>query len=383
MSSLINATKLALVFLSAAGYYATWYILLNNGTTDYMAHIRDVGPRLLPGTKEPVRTVYTGIPAIDYQMTVLALFFWEIVDGSNPAGSLFCFHFATQIACGWGLVMIESLRHGNRWTLISFVGIWGIFVQNAAYAVIMPNWCIAYLSTSRMVSSKRVSDFLVDVPNLVGIAISVILGYVLPTILMSLPAPSIIDYDLKQWLMTFWQFFPVWVSVVQGIVPYLLPRFGGSSGAPNSHILRSMRIMYAGLLSTAGIGQAATMAIMATSKFFPGLFAPEYVSVFNPSRVFLPAAISPSIKMPSIGAGTLLLLQYDHLIGSTSMALWSTLLFVNTYRNGVNKQSLALVVFGGVILMALTGPLGYATAYIWARDELIIVEAERDGKKVQ
>lgn len=263
------------------------------------------------------------------------------------------------------------------------IGIWGIFVQNAAYAVIMPKWCIAYLSTSRMVSSKRVSDFLVDVPNLVGIAISVILGYVLPTVLMSLPAPSIIDYDLKQWLMTFWQFFPVWVSVVQGIVPYLLPRFGGSSGAPNSHILRSMRIMYGGLLSTAGIGQAATMAIMATSKFFPGLFAPEYVGVFNPSRVFLPAAISPSIKMPSIGAGTLLLLQYDHLIGSTSMALWSTLLFVNTYRNGVTKQSLALVVFGGVIMMALTGPLGYATACIWARDELIIVEAERDGKKVQ
>ena len=119
MSSLINATRLALLFLSATGYYATWYILLNNGTTDYMAHIRDFGPRLLPGTKEPLKTVYTGIPAIDYQLTVLALFFWENVDGSNPAGSLFCFHFATQVTCGWGLLMIEGLRHGNRWRVIS------------------------------------------------------------------------------------------------------------------------------------------------------------------------------------------------------------------------------------------------------------------------
>lgn len=119
MSILINATKLTLVFLSVAGYYATWYILLNNGTTKHMAHIRDVGPRLLPGTKEPVRTVYTGIPVIDYQLTVLALFFWENVDGSNPAGSLFCFHFATQVVCGWGLLMIEGFRNGNRWTFIS------------------------------------------------------------------------------------------------------------------------------------------------------------------------------------------------------------------------------------------------------------------------
>ena len=119
MISSINLSKVALGFLSAAGYYATWYILLNNGSTDHMAHIRDVGPRLLPGTEEPVRTVYTGVPAINYQLTVLALFFWENVDGSNPTASLFCFHFATQVACGWGLLMIEGLRHGNRWTLVS------------------------------------------------------------------------------------------------------------------------------------------------------------------------------------------------------------------------------------------------------------------------
>ena len=119
MSSLINATRAALLLLSAAGFYATWYILINNGTVDYMTHIRDVGPRLLPHTNEPLKTVYTGVPAIDYRLTVLALFFWENVDGSIPAGSLFCFHFATQIFSGWGLLMIEGLRHGNRWTLIS------------------------------------------------------------------------------------------------------------------------------------------------------------------------------------------------------------------------------------------------------------------------
>ena len=119
MPSLINVTKAVLAFLSVAAYYGTWHILLNNGTTKHVAHILDVGPPSLPGTKEPVRTVYTGVPSIDDQLTVLVLLFWPIIDGSIPAGSLFGFHFATQIACAWGLLMIEGLRHGNQWTIIS------------------------------------------------------------------------------------------------------------------------------------------------------------------------------------------------------------------------------------------------------------------------
>ena len=257
------------------------------------------------------------------------------------------------------------------------IGIWGVFVQNAAYAVIMPLWCLAYLLTSPVVSSRCISNLLVDEPDLAGIAVSIILGYVLPTILMSLPAPSVVDHGAKQWLMSFWQFFPVWVSMVQGVVPYLLPRLRAE------RTVRSMRILYAGLLTAAGIGQVSTVTLLATSKFFPGLFAPEFVGVFDYSNVFMPAAISPSTKMPSIGAGALLLLQYDHSIGSASMALWATALFVSTYRGGATKQSVALIIVGGVLMTTLTGPLGYATACIWARDELILAEAEDDGKKSQ
>lgn len=119
MSTLVNVSRGGLLLLCAAGYYGTWHLVLNNGTTKYMSHIRDVGPRTLPGTNAPLKTVYIGVPAIDYQLTVLTLFFWEIVDGSNPAASLFCFHFATQVACGWGLLMVEGLRRGHRWRILS------------------------------------------------------------------------------------------------------------------------------------------------------------------------------------------------------------------------------------------------------------------------
>ena len=263
------------------------------------------------------------------------------------------------------------------------VGIWGFIMQNATYAVVGSIWCIIYLSTSPLISSRHTPNFLIDVPNVMGIAIAMTLGYVLPAVLMSLPAPSILNHDLKQWLMTVWQFFPVWVSVIQGIVSYLLSKFTEPSGAPTAHKLRSMRVLYAGLLTVAGIGQVSTITLVATSKFFPGLFAPEFAGVFDFSTVFLPVAITPSTKMPSIGAGALLLFQYDQSIGSTAMALWSTVLYINTYKNGAIHQNGALMSVGGIVLMAMTGPLGYATACVWARDELIIADAEIEGKKAQ
>ena len=264
---------------------------------------------------------------------------------------------------------------------------WGVFVQNIAFAIIIPIWCIAHLSLSRTVSSRRLSDYLINVPDLAGVGFAMVTLYVSLTILMSLPAPSVLSHDLKQWLLASWQFFPVWVSLAQGAVSYLLSGLESSTGASSIVRVNWLRTLYSGLLTAATLGQAKTLALMWTSGFLPGLFATDFVGVFDFSNVFLPAATSPYTKIPSIGAGAFLLLQYDYLVGSISMALWSTVLFANTYLNGTIERSRALMVAGGVAMLAVTGPLGYATAFAWARDELLIAEAEADqaddGKKVR
>ena len=109
----------SLLLLSAAGFYSTWILLMNNGTADIMKHARDVGPRFLPGTQEPIKTSYTSIQWIDYQLGVLTLFFWEMIDGSRPSASLFSFYFGGQLAAGWCVFLIEGLRNGNSWRTVS------------------------------------------------------------------------------------------------------------------------------------------------------------------------------------------------------------------------------------------------------------------------
>lgn len=119
MPSLVHVAQVILLFLSVIGFYGTWYLIFHNGTVEKMAHIRDVGPRKLPGTEAPLKLSYTGFDFVDYQLTVLALFFWETVDGSMPNASLHVFHFAGQIAGAYGLIIVESMRAGNRWRLVS------------------------------------------------------------------------------------------------------------------------------------------------------------------------------------------------------------------------------------------------------------------------
>jgi len=133
----------------------------------------------------------------------------------------------------------------------------------------------------------------------------------------------------------------------------------------------ALRILYIGLLIIAGIGQIATATMMATSTFFPDLYSTHFQGIFKASKVFLPATFSPAIKMPSIGSGAHMLLQYDEAIGSLAMMIWSTVLFVNVNKKTTAPQKIVHQITEAVTVFILTGPLGYATACIWARDEVV------------
>lgn len=235
-----------------------------------------------------------------------------------------------------------------------------------------------------MVLPVNVSSLLVEINHVIAIFPALLIGFILPSVLMSLPAPSVLTFEQKQTYIAIWQMFPIWVSLVQIALPHVIskPARTSSTKSPRLQELHTMRILYIGLLIIAAYGQAATAMLVATSSCFPDLFAPDFKGVFNSSKVFLPAAVSPSVKMPSIGSGTHLLLQYDELIGSGAMVLWSTTLFMLVYRECRSVQSEVSLIAYGILAMFLTGPLGYATTCIWARDELIVSEIEETNKKV-
>ncbi|KAL8658587.1 MAG: hypothetical protein Q9202_007516 [Teloschistes flavicans] len=355
---------------------------MNNGAGDMMRDIRNNGPHLLPYTDgAPLKKMYTGIAAVDYQLTVLILFFYNVVDGSHPGACLQAYHFVGQTFAGYGLLVLESLRYGNESKIISFITIWGFAFQNADFAVIIPLFCAAHLATSPTISFRKQRDFLLDQMKLTSLPYSMAIGLLLPTIAAALHAPSVVSHERKQTLMAIWQAFPIWVGVSQWSIASVRSLLGNksSTGKPQISTVKSMRTIYAILLTFAVVTRISTWAVSISATLFPSLFAPDIVSSLTPSAVFKPLSASPSVKVPSIAAGSLQLLQYDEMVGAAAMVVWSTALYLSASGRKEPGEWMSLIA-KGVAIEALAGPQGFAVVAIWARDEKILAK-ENDEKK--
>lgn len=254
-------------------------------------------------------------------------------------------------------------------------------MQLGTFATVAPIYFAIHLSTSPTVWSRKRSDFLVNSSKLHSIPYSVAIAFVLPAMLLALPAPAVIDYETKQLFMAIWQVFPITGGILQIVVPtvrsWLIDRVGVEE--TNKHSIDHMRTVYAIMLVVASVTRISTWTISLSAVFFPGIFVSGVSSLLKPSSVFLPAAFTSSVKMPSIAAGAFQLLQYDDIIGAATMVLWSaTLYIIAMERKGLIGW--ASLVVKGVVIEALVGPLGFAVAAVWARDEIISACDDKEKK---
>jgi hypothetical protein len=112
MSNSIIAFTLLLT--SAFGFYALWAFSASNGLFEY---IPEMAKTLFSDSKDPA--TLTGVTALDKQLKVLVSFFWPVIDGSSPDISLHALNFFFQVATLWLLLMVEGLRRGNDWKVVS------------------------------------------------------------------------------------------------------------------------------------------------------------------------------------------------------------------------------------------------------------------------
>lgn len=89
----------------------------NNGLFRLVEH--SVETKALPGSGEPLRTVYTGIEPVDRLFSILTVFFIPVVDGSNPSLLLHSVAFTGAFGSAWVLVVLEAWRKGNSSNLFS------------------------------------------------------------------------------------------------------------------------------------------------------------------------------------------------------------------------------------------------------------------------
>ena len=255
----------------------------------------------------------------------------------------------------------------------------------------MPIWAIVHLSTSPTATSRYWNDYLVDGPLTAAIVPSMFLSYMVTAILMALPAPSWISYGTKQNFIAIWQFFPLTAVILQQGFAWAAKLYcpalstsvvnDDSEKRKRQMSLRALRSAYICAFLFASPIRLATMTMIASSRISPGLFAPEYQGVFDPSTVLIAKAITPSVRMSSLAAGVMLLVQYDEMISAVVLLLWSSVLYLRADASERSAGKWMILIWRCFLVWAVAGPVGVVIFSLWARDELMYARAdERDAK---
>ena len=260
---------------------------------------------------------------------------------------------------------------------------WGVLLQNFTFACTMPIYMVIHLSTSTTVRPSKSSAFVTS-SELIPVPIALAIGYLLPSFLSSLPAPSVLTFDGKQNFIALWQAFPVWVALVQQFLRFGLTIFGyGKKANDFQGSLAALRCVYAFLLTLATLTHLPALSMMFISLCLPENFTSEAMSTYSFANVFIPSTISASTKMGSIGHANRLLLQYDEIVGFTTVLLWASFLWTQARNRSGNLHLLTELIPRIITLTLATGPMGCAVAMLWSRDELIWHEGGSTNKKIE
>jgi hypothetical protein len=108
-----------LPLLALLGGCGTFSLGASNGTFDTLTALLGHDDPKFPGTEDPLLMRYTGFKPLDHQLAALVVFFAPVVDVKNPALNLFAIWGLGQFGAIWTLMVMESMRMGNKGKAVS------------------------------------------------------------------------------------------------------------------------------------------------------------------------------------------------------------------------------------------------------------------------
>jgi hypothetical protein len=245
---------------------------------------------------------------------------------------------------------------------------------------------------------------LVSEYDLAILPVSVLLGYLVPSVLMVLPYPEKVTAVTHQYLVAFWQLFPVWTMIIQWAlnrgITWLVNRRRAEGAAtrptpvsPSTSYLRAARRIYLGVLICCMLTHLPVLLLFITPSSYLEYISEQLAQHAHPTfaSVFIPSIPLPSYRVRNLAEGAHIFLQWDLYIGSAACLLWGVVL----HRNAVTEKHIvdpnnALPVYrellagekrrdsdeGSVLLKILgwsllSGPIGALTVLLWERDEIV------------
>ena len=263
----------------------------------------------------------------------------------------------------------------------------GLGVAIIGYACVAPLWFALHLWTSPTVNNPKDYQLIVSTPvKLAVVPISILIGFGLPSVIMALPAPTVLSFETKQTWTAIQQGWAIWI----GIVHFVL-----SSGAiirdqrasilteadKRTKTIKYLRRAYAfSVLSSTG-SYLAGLSLTGLAYAFPVLFSSTYLPQLQPKQVYWPVLPFGDHRVNTLADGALWFLQWDLIIAVLSNIVWGLSVRVASKKTKVTIGSLVVDTIKTVLLTLVLGPTATAAVALWGRDELVFRKGDPATEK--
>ncbi|KAI1068629.1 hypothetical protein LB507_006148 [Fusarium sp. FIESC RH6] len=326
----------------------------------------------------------TGFEQVDAMINLLLEFFSQGLRKSPDAEgidleALVAFvYLAAQFGGAWYLIALEGLRFGNRGTILSWTGTFGIVFQAVTITIIAP----VYLTLQLLLSppNPRQAHLLVDPADLNFLPVATIISYVLPTIGLCLPLVFDISREAKFIAVALWQPFPLYQSALQS-----LWRMFSGNGDNKGHVdMRHTKALNRAYMFITALTASVHFIVIGTiAVSWMGFVQPlsghhilALTSIADPPTM---ALFDPPVSAMESREIVVSFLRWDVYCTCLSMIIWSGYQLYAAQR----APSAVTIVVEATLLALVGGPIFPALMLLWDRDDIVMSGREVTTMKKQ
>ncbi|VUC25658.1 unnamed protein product [Clonostachys rosea] len=335
----------------------------------------------MSGSISPVSI--TGVTPVDSLIHVLLEFFSQGLR-SDPGAqgidleALLAFgYLATQFGAAWYLMALEGLRLGNRGTILSWTGTFGIVFQAVTITIIAPIYLTLQLLSSP--SILQLNSILADPCDLALLPVSTFISYVLPTVRLGLALLNILSGEAKYIAIALWQPFPLYQSAIRGLSQFFCRTRRGKANN-TAHInprecKKALSRAYSFITSLTLSVHLAVMGTLAASfatDLVPTVSAHHVLALTSLTSPPTLAMLDPPVSALSSREIVVSFLRWDVYCTCAAMLVWSGYQLYAVQ----GSRSVASTGLKAVKWALVGGPIFPALMFLWERDGIVMDKLE-------